>query len=118
MISYTNYTPDFKCDNDGNNKGIVSAGIGLLTYDEAIYAGYYIAPIISSNYLSNKISWWTMSTAGLDTIGISNIWFSSSDRFGNVAVYGSNILRPVVNIKSNVQVSSGDGTKENPFVVE
>ena len=118
MISYTNYTPDFKCDNDGNNKGIVSAGIGLLTYDEAIYAGYYIAPIISSNYLSNKISWWTMSTAGLNTTGISNIWFSSSDRFGNVAVYGSNILRPVVNIKSNVQVSSGDGTKENPFVVE
>ncbi len=118
MISYTNYTPDFKCDNDGNNKGIVSAGIGLLTYDEAIYAGYYIAPIISSNYLSNKISWWTMSTAGLGTTGISNIWFSLSDRFGNVAVYGSNILRPVVNIKSNVQVSSGDGTKENPFVVE
>ena len=28
------------------------------------------------------------------------------------------ILRPVINLKSNIQISSGDGTKNNPFIVE
>jgi len=32
--------------------------------------------------------------------------------------YTYSSLRPVINLKSNTQISSGNGTKENPFVVE
>ena len=33
-------------------------------------------------------------------------------------LYTSSIVRPVINLTADTQTSSGDGTKENPFVVE
>ena len=41
MTGYSSYTPDFKCGADGNGYGLVNANIGLITYDEAVYAGGY-----------------------------------------------------------------------------
>ena len=65
MTTYNKYTPDFKCATDGNGKGIVSARVGLLTYDEVVYAGSYKKEINKNYYLNNSsIDWWTMSPAG------------------------------------------------------
>ena len=52
MTTYNKYTPDFKCSSDGNNKGVVNASVGLLTYDEVVYAGGY--PYSNNNSYYNS----------------------------------------------------------------
>ena len=41
MTLYTNYVPNFKCITDGNAYDSINSSIGLITYDEFVYAGGY-----------------------------------------------------------------------------
>ena len=131
MTTYNKYTPDFKCATDGNGKGLVNSNIGLLTYDDLIYAGNYVNQTNNSNYLNNGFSYWTMSPSGVDTFDMhSDIWFIyDNSKIGCLYVDWSNekysvgkkyyvSLRPVINLKSDIQISSGNGTKDNPFTIE
>ena len=119
MITYTSYTPDFKCSSDGNGKGVVSSSVGLLTYDEVVYAGGYYVKDNSNYYLYNSaIYWCTMSPVGFSG-STSGIWYI--DNNGHISLYnatGSIKLRAVLNLKADIQISDGDGSKNNPFVVE
>ncbi len=128
MTVYTSYTPNFKCETDGNGKGIVNSNIGLITYDEAVYAGGYFLQSNNNYYLYTTPSLsWTMSPSGVYDY-ISNV--------GDIAIYFSgdigdhyisydhdstgkypNILRPVINLKSDAQIS-GLGTIDDPYVVK
>ena len=120
MTTYSKYTPDFKCSSDGNNKGVVNASVGLLTYDEVVYAGGYYYHNNSNYYLNNSaIYWWTMSPAGFSD-SYSNAWsVSAPGEIINLDV-GSALraVRPVLILNAGTQISDGDGTKNNPFVVE
>ena len=118
MTTYNKYTPDFKCATDGNGKGQVSASIGLLTYDEVIYAGGYFNQNNSNYYLNNPaISWWTMSPAGISDSS-SYVWFvSTTGGIGNDRVNYTHRLRAVLNLTADTKISDGDGTKENSFIV-
>ena len=118
MTTYNKYTPDFKCATDGNGKGQVSASIGLLTYDEVIYAGGYFNQNNSNYYLNNPaISWWTMSPTGISDSS-SYVWFvSTTGGIGNDRVNYTHRLRAVLNLTADTKISDGDGTKENPFIV-
>ena len=111
-----NYMPSFECKNDVNNKGLVNSNIGLITTDEIIYAGGHFKETKNNYYLYNRIYTWTMSPAknsgnhylwAIDPSGVVYI-----DSIGNTL-----ILRPVINLKSDTQVS-GTGTSSDPFVVE
>ena len=119
MTTYNKYTPNFKCSSDGNNKGVVNASVGLLTYDEVVYAGGYHAQTNRKYYLYNSANtMWTMSPAGF-TSGSANVWYviTSGDLYnGNVT--NIDAIRPVINLTANTQISSGDGTKENPFTIQ
>ena len=119
MTTYNKYTPDFKCSNDGNGKGLVNASVGLLTYDELVYAGSYRGKNNSNYYLYNSaITWWTMSPAGFMS-GYSDVWCVYTE--GVISYDYANrtyAVRPVLNLTADTQISDGDGTKENPFVVE
>ena len=119
MTLYSSYTPDFKCATDGNGKGVVNASVGLLSYDEVVYAGGYVGRHNSNYYLYNSnIVWWTMSPAGF-TGSDSNIWrINSSGDISYAVPYLNPAVRPVLNLTADTQISDGDGTKENPFVVE
>mgnify|MGYP007064643205 CR=1 FL=1 len=100
----------------GNNKGIVNGNIGLINYDELIYAGVKSGV----SYLYNlSIPWWTMSPAGLYSSN-SFIWLisKSGDIRRNNPHATSYTLRPVLNLNLNTQISDGDGTKDNPFVIQ
>ena len=120
MILYSSYTPDFKCATDGNGKGQVNASVGLLTYDEVVYAGGYYYHNNSNYYLNNSaIYWLTMSPAGFSD-SYSNAWgVSATGEIVNLDV-GSALraVRPVLILNAGTQISDGDGTKNNPFVVE
>ena len=119
MTTYKKYTPDFKCSSDGNGKGIVNASVGLLTYDEVIYAGGYYGQNNSNYYLYNSSisDWWTMSPEGFNDKK-SYIWliYGGSYFYTNVNVNFPGFIRIVLNLKSNT-TASGTGTSSNPFVI-
>ena len=127
MTLYSSYTPDFKCTTDGNGKGLVNTNIGLLTYDEVVYAGGYSNQENIDYYLNsdNVDYWWTMSLAGFSNNKESWVWnVNPKGKLYRYFVSTSsnyllnNSLRAVLNLKSDTQISSGDGTKNNPFIVE
>ena len=119
MNVYSSYTPDFKCSSDGNGKGVVNASVGLLSYDEVVYAGGYPYSNNDNYYLNNQdICWWTMSPAGFSGSD-SSVWRVPAT--GHIYGYRVNAtarLRPVLILNAGTQISDGDGTKNNPFVVE
>ena len=118
MTYYENYTPDFKCIADGNGKGVVNASVGLLSYDEVVYAGGYRGQNNSNYYLYNNTWFWTMSPAGFSVL-YSFVWnVSTSGSIHRNDVRDTYAVRPVLNLTANTQISDGNGTKENPFVVE
>ena len=119
MTTYNKYTPDFKCSSDGNGKGVVNASVGLLTYDEVVYAGGYIIQSNNYYYLYNNTNFWTMSPRGF-TNPYSCVWigFMTGEIYIAHVNYDTSYLRPVINLTVNTQISDGNGTKENPFVVE
>ena len=118
MTTYNKYIPDFKCSSDGNGKGQVSGSVGLINYDEVFYAGGYYGKSNNSYYLYNNTYFWTMSPTGFAS-GYSYVWivFSAGD-INNNYVGRTLRLRPVLNLTANTKISSGDGTKENPFVIQ
>ena len=118
MILYSSYTPDFKCATDGNGKGIVNANIGLLTYDEVVYAGGYCNQINSNYYLYNSTYFWTMSPAGFSGSN-SYVWIVYAAGY----IYRSSVddpsirLRPVIILNADT-LATGTGTSSDPFVIQ
>ena len=119
ITTYTSYIPDFKCSSDGNGKGIVNTSIGLLNYDEVVYAGGYLVQSNNNYYLYNpSINWWTMSPAGFSGSS-SVVWYVNiAGRISNANASGTGHLRPVIIMTADIQISDGDGTINSPFVVE
>ena len=118
MTLYSRYTPDFKCSSDGNGKGVVNASVGLLNYDEVVYAGGYYNQSNSNYYLYNNTWFWTMSPAGFSG-SYSSVWYVDASGFIDYnSVDYPYAVRPVLNLTANTQISDGDGTKDSPFVVE
>ncbi len=110
MAISSNYISSFKCSADGNNKGIVNGNIGLINYDELIYAGVKSGV----SYLYNlSIPWWTMSPAGVSTSNCAVAWDAQTG-LGSSGVYNKFTLRPVINLKTDVVVS-GNGKSSNPY---
>ncbi len=106
-------------DSSIGNKSLIYP-VGLITYDELIFAGMNVK-------YQNKLSWtyspqnyWTMSPSAFGAAdGYSYDWLA--DTSGHVAfTWGTNKfgLRPVINLKSNVKISGGIGTSNDPFIVE
>ncbi len=117
MTTYNSYTPDFKCTTDGNGKGIVNASIGLLSYDEVVYAGGYFEQTNDSYYLQNGTFAWTMSPSAFSG-AYPDTWYVDYTGFVDCwPVIKKLYLRPVLNLKSNITVV-GSGTSSDPFVIQ
>ena len=87
--------------------------VGLLT----IYDYYKVRNGSNSNFLNNGYHWWTMTPK---TDG-SSVWYvlyngsASNSSPTYVYTYG---VRLSVNLKSDIQIMGGSGTKSNPYVIE
>ena len=119
MTVYNKYTPDFKCTTDGNGKGIVNASVGLLSYDEVVYAGGYPNQENNNYYLYNQNFWWTMSPNGfISTFSYSSVWvLTNKGKAHYSCVNMNNGFRVVLVLKSDT-MTTGTGTSSDPFVVE
>ena len=124
MALYSDYIPNFKCESDINNKGIVNSNIGLITYDEYIYSGGYIYPTTAdakSTYCASEYESHTMSPAGYySSIELATNWAIKMYAGYSTATNGyarlHMVLRPVINIKTDT-VATGTGTSTDPFVI-
>ena len=122
--SYSLYTPDFTCKEDGNGYGIINSNVGLITYDEVIHSGAYYNVSNTNYYLYNSDGnihqFWTMSPIGVNKNDVAYAWFSSRGNLYEAVVNNSNLsvkIRPVINLKSDVKVT-GTGVSDDHWVVQ
>ena len=125
--------PQFACpqENDlyttsNSSKGnqALDYPIGLITADEVMYAGSGVGQNMSY-YLYNMSVYWTMTPASysawIDIPGANiltlNIVVTDLGMIFTVNPPESFGIRPVINLKSSVLVSSGDGTQNNPYII-
>ena len=102
-----------------NGNGNLTYKIGLLTADEIAFAGSIAYTYNRSTYLQENTGttwWWSLSPFYFDGSG-AYVWVVYSGYLSNDHVYVSGGLRPVISLISSTNVT-GDGTSENPYVVE
>ena len=125
--------PTLKCPNDNNGgklskftvddtingNGDLTYKIGLLTADEIAFAGSIAYTYNRSTYLQENTGttwWWSLSPDYFNG-GYARVWSVYSGLLGYIYVGNINGLRPVISLISSTNVT-GDGTSENPYVVE
>lgn len=111
---------------EGNKK--LTYPIGLLTADEAVYAGavltyqnktFYLYGNTGEGTVALNYSWWLLSPRNYSgtqpMMGYINIYGGYENRATNAA-FG---LRPVVALVPTTDIlSGGDGSSSNPFVID
>lgn len=121
----SNGVPTYECSDgdlyttsgssDGN--GQLTYPIGLISMDEVWYAGGY-QENNRGYYLFTDSTYWTMSPA-VFMVGWARafgVW-STGSMNGDYSVNREYGIRPVVNLRSDIQISSGTGTSTDPYVV-
>ena len=117
-----NVERDLYTDNSSSigNKALTYP-VGLITFDELIFAGM-------RNEYTNKLSWiyssvnfWTMSPSTFNTsYAMARIFYQIST--GRIHIHGwpTSLLsvRPVINLKSDVKISGGIGTVNEPYIID
>lgn len=128
--------PSYKCEKRKNDLFTVSSDygnqaltypIGLITSDELLYAGNIYD---SNNNTSGDLNLWTYADSYYWTMSpnaymldqnasfeysLSNVSAISNSRDVSNYEFG---IRPVINIKSNAKIYKGNGTKENPYIID
>ena len=121
----TNGTPTLKCTNNNDKftksttigNGKLTKMIGLITIDEAMYAGGTSGTANKEYYLYSGKWYWTMAPYVFAS-GFANVSYV----YGNGNLNGYNVfytdgaVRPVVSLKSDA-ISGGSGTAASPFLV-
>ncbi len=123
---YENRNPSLKCvqDNDKFKVSNVSAkldySILLITADEVAMAGGVFNTQNNNYYLYNGQYFWTMSPSYFSSYDLyARVYnVSSSGGLGRDQVPIYSKIRPVINLKVNTQITKGDGTALNPYVVQ
>ena len=123
----TNNSPSLQCTDiadiyttkgSSTGNGALTYPIGLISADEAMFAGIPIWNNSSpSNYLCSEEYYWTMSPSFFE--GISAYVFnidSSGSLVDNYYVNRTHRVRPVINLRADVSLT-GSGTTSDPFKV-
>ncbi len=119
------YKPQFSCpqSNDlyttsSSNKGnkALDYPVGLITIDEVLYVGGRSSN--NESYYLYIDDWcWTMSPVDFDGSFAVVGSILSVGRLYNEGVVYSRSVRPVINLKSDIGFTQGDGTGNNPYLI-
>ena len=119
----------FTASDTTNGNGKLKSGnteykIGLLTVDEAAFAGgrYYASDGSANNttfYLYTGGHHWLLSPCSFNTLGsLSDVWSVRASGYLNSAYVTDTLgVRPSVSLKSTTTITKGDGTIDNPYIV-
>ena len=91
---------------------------GLITADELVYAGES-ANVIGNSYLNpgeDGPDYWSMTSFAFST-GSAIVW-SEFDRLDGGYVGANYAVRPVINVSTENMTLTGDGTIDNPYILE
>ncbi len=124
---YTDKSPSLKCTGTKLNKyrDNTDMYVGTLTTDEMSFAGATGSPnsthyLINNYAKSNSLIWW----------GLSPYYFDAGNGYDiaillklNGLLYDDRVdstfySRPAITLKSNIQISKGNGTKSNPYTID
>ncbi len=117
-------TPTYDCPNDSDLYTVAGSGVGnealtnpvgLITMDEVWYAGGN-TPRNSSYYLYTDSEYWTMSPSCFDGSYAHVFLVNSHGTLGFDWVFVTLGVRPVLNLKADVQLT-GSGSASDPFTV-
>ena len=127
LYANSNKTATLKCSSDVRDQfsitsiygnGTLTYPIALITADEVALAGGKYNTKNENYYLHTNNSYWTMTSSFFDTTTISAVvwdvratgvlipWDSVTNTIG---------VRAVVNVRSDVLISCGDGTMDSPY---
>ena len=117
--------PTLKCNGTNMSKfaGNTDMYVGTLTADEIVYAGgkvnianpdYYL---INDYQKSNGLYFWSLSPFSFVDSYDSAFFVDSNGYFDSNWVNSIISFRPAVSLKSSIQITGGDGTKENPYKI-
>lgn len=103
--------------NNINGNGKLTNPIGLITLDELIYAGYTKNEKNINNFLYSNEDYWTMTPALYNGNDAYNFAISKGKiTYKKVSeIIG---IRPVITLKNDVVVSSGNGSNETPYIIK
>ncbi len=109
----------FTTKNSGRGNEILTNPVGLITSDEVAMAGGFAGTAGTSYWLYTNQYYWTMSPYHYYLDG----WSSVFDVYGDGGLWGARVyyplgVRPVVNLKADIEFTSGTGASSNPFVVK
>ena len=104
---------------DAKGNGKLKYPVGLITMDEANMAGGINDSANTLNYLYSGNAYWTMSPASIgDWLGADEIYIGSSGSFERNNVYFAYGVRPVINIDPSKIEFKGNGTMQDPYILE
>jgi hypothetical protein len=122
-----NYEPSLDCQNIDdaftkedtvNGNGKLKHKVGLITADELVMAGIITLVDSPHDYLYTGEQIWSASPSGFGGIASEHVSRPTLGLATNNVAAGFG-LRPIVSLKSEMKFAEGgDGTKENPYIVE
>ena len=122
-----NKNPTYKCKSNDlyttskSNKGnkSLSNPIGLISADEVAYAGGSSSISNNNYFLFSKGSYWTMSPYFFYNNGAYVFyvdWYTGKLAYFSVSS-SAVVIRPVINLASDVTIKSGNGTSKTPYEI-
>ena len=123
---FTDKSPSLKCTGTKLNKykDNTDMYVGTLTADEISFAGgtastNYTHYLMNNYVKSNPLNWWALSPSDWGgTVGFDSAFsVEGNGKFGGGGVIGNESARPTVTLASSAQITGGDGTISNPYII-
>ena len=114
-----NNAPTLSCPSTSESYGgSYRLKAGLITADELTLAGES-SYVVGNSYLNpgdSEMYYWSMTPAVFDSV-FANVWYESEVLDYNY-VGDDSAVRPVINVTTENGFTSGDGTSENPYIIQ
>lgn len=110
----------FTVDDTVNGNGNLTYKIGTLTADEIAFAGASGANSNLSIYLQENTGenrWWTLSPVFFAGKYAGVLIMDSFGELTNYFAYYAFNFRPAISLVSDITISGGTGTSEDPYII-
>lgn len=125
---YNLKTATFKCSDIDNdlfttkngvigNKALIYP-IGLITSDEIMYSGLTSNSLNTLAYTYSSNTYWTMSPSYQSKTEGTYLFSADNLLSGGAWSRYSYGIRPVINLRADVEITGGIGTKNSPYVIK
>ena len=125
-LTFKNYNTNYSlvCENKNdrftvstsNGNGALTYPVGLLTTPEAWLA--YNGANANTYYMNTGSGYWLVSPYYFRNYGLDGRYVGTDGKLSGDDISYSEGVRPSISLKQGTQITSGDGTYTNPFVVE